>query len=293
MTHSAFDGPIRATLPGAPTVRTSGLSDPGRVRTSNEDRFLIGDLVRTLQVHQTNVPQPPTQHGRNRGHVFLVADGMSKHRAGEVASALTITSIEGFVLHIMKRFSNLQADDEQTVLNDLRAALRQADARILAESAHHPEFAGMATTLTMAFVSGWRLFVIHAGASRCYLYRRGKLRQLTTDQTLAADLARRGVITSQEARHSHSRHLVTNALGAGATGVQVDIQKTDLEPRDVLLLCSDGVTDMLTDDQIAAILRSEDEPVAACERLVSAANEQGGRDNITAIVARFDPQDGP
>ena len=234
------------------------------------------------------MPQPPTQHGRNRGHVFLVADGMSRHRAGEVASALTITSIEGYVLHLLKRFSNLQADDEQTVLKDLRAAIRQADARILAESAHHPEFAGMATTLTMAFVSGRRLFVIHAGASRCYLFRGGRLRQLTTDQTLAAELARRGEIQPEEVRHSHSRHLVTNALGAGAAGVQVDVQKTDLESGDVMLLCSDGLTDMLDDDRIAAILGAEDEPEAACERLVSAANEQGGRDNITAIVARFD-----
>ena len=287
MTKTPFDSPAQAHPPAPPTVRSYGLSDPGRVRSSNEDRFLIGDLVRTLQVHQTNVPQPPTQHGRNRGHVFLVADGMSRHRAGEVASALTITSIEGFVLHIMKRFSNLQADDEQAVLNDLRAALRQADARILAESAHHPEFGGMATTLTMAFVSGRTLFVIHAGASRCYLYRRGKLRQMTTDQTLAADLARRGVITPEEVRHTHSRHLVTNALGAGATGVQVDVQKIDLDSGDVMLLCSDGLTDMLADDRIAAILRAEDEPDAACARLVSAANEQGGRDNITAIVARF------
>jgi protein phosphatase len=237
-------------------------------------------------VHQTNVPQPATQQGRNRGHVFLVADGMSRHRAGEVASALTVTSIEGYVLHLLRRFSNLRPDDEPTVLKDLRAAVRQADARILAESAHHPEFAGMATTLTMAFVSGWRLFVVHAGSGRCYLYRRGRLRQLTTDQTLAAELARRGVLKPEEARRCHSRHLVTNALGS--SGVEANVRTADLAPGDVLLLCSDGLTDMLTDDRIAAILGLEEQPKAACEWLVSAANEQGGRDNITAIVARFD-----
>ena len=265
------------------------MSGPGRVRTANEDRFLIGELVRTLRVHQSNVPQAMTQYGRNSGGTcFLVADGMSRHRAGEVASALTIKSIEGYALHLLKRFSNLQADDEQTVLKDLRAAMRQADARILAESAHHPEFAGMATTLTMAFVSGWRLFVIHAGASRCYLYRRGQLRQLTTDQTLAAELARRGVIQSEEVHLCRSRHLVTNALGAGGAGVQADVRNMDLESGDVMLLCSDGLTDALADDRIAATLGAEDEPETACERLVSAANEHGGRDNITAIVARFD-----
>ncbi len=85
-----------------PVVRSCGRSDPGRVRPSNEDRFLIGELVRTLQVLQSNVPQPQTQHGRHRGHVFLVADGMSRHRAGEVASALTVMSIEGYILHLLK-----------------------------------------------------------------------------------------------------------------------------------------------------------------------------------------------
>ena len=287
MTRIVSDVSMPAAPSAPPVVRSSGRSDPGRIRPSNEDRFLIGELVRTLQILQSNVPQPQTQHGRNRGHVFLVADGMSRHRAGEVASALTVMSIEGYILHLLKRFSNLQDDDEQTVLKDLRAAIRQADVRILAEAAHHPEYAGMATTLTMAFVSGWRLFAIHAGASRCYLYRRGRLRQLTTDQTLAAELARSGVILPAEVRQSHSRHLVTNAL-ARANGVQVDVRKTDLEPGDVMLLCSDGLTDMLADNQIAVILGADREPEAACERLMRAANEQGGRDNITAIVARFD-----
>jgi protein phosphatase len=239
-------------------------------------------------VHESNVPQPPTQHGRNRGRVFLVADGMSRHRAGEVASALTVTSIEGYILHFLKRFSNLAADDEPAVVRDLRAAVRQADARLLAESAHRPQCAGMATTLTMAFVSGWRLFVIHAGSSRCYLYRGGRLRQLTTDQTLAAEMARRGVIKPEDARRCHARHLVTNALGAAAAGVEPDVRATDLKPGDVLLLCTDGLTDMLPDDRIAAILEIEDDPEAASEWLVAAANEQGGRDNITAVVARFD-----
>ena len=288
MTQAAFDAPVQVKPPAPPTVRSCGRSNRGRVRPSNEDRFLVGELVRTLLVHQSNVPQAQTQHGRNRAHVFVVADGMSRHRAGEVASALTVMSIEGYILHLLRRFSNLRDDDEEMVLNDFRAAIRQADVRILAEAAHHPEYAGMATTLTMAFVSGWRLFVIHAGASRCYLYRRGRLRQLTTDQTLAAEQARSGVILPAEVRRSHARHLVTNALGAGAAGVQVDVRKADLEPGDVMLLCSDGLTDMLTDEQIAVILGAEAEPEAACERLVRAADEQGGRDNVTAIVARFD-----
>src|SRR5947209_1972777 len=132
-----------AVRPAAPpvAVHAYGLTDRGRVRPGNEDQFLIAELARTLWVRQTSLPQSPTQHGRNRGHIFLVADGMGGHRAGEVASALTVTTIEGFVLNLLRRFSNLQATDEQAVLKDFQAALRQADARLAEESAQHPEFA--------------------------------------------------------------------------------------------------------------------------------------------------------
>jgi serine/threonine protein phosphatase PrpC len=279
---------ILATPPLPVTVKSFGLSDQGKVRPSNEDHFLIAELARTLWVHQTNLPQAETQHGRNRGHIFLVADGMGGHLAGEVASALSVATVESFVLHILHRFSNLQATDEQTVQKELQAALKQADARLFEEAAQHPEFRGMGTTLTMALASGWKLFVIHAGDSRCYLFRAGKLRQLTTDHTLASELARGGVIKPEQVSRHQFRHIVTNILGGGEAGVRVDVQKTDLETGDEVLLCSDGLTDMLAEDRIAAILAAEGEPRLACERLVAEANEQGGRDNITAIVARFE-----
>jgi len=269
-------------------VRSYGLTDRGMVRDTNEDNFLIAELGRTLWVHQASLPQVETQLSRNRGHIFLVADGMGGHHAGEVASALSLASIEAFVLHLLTRFSNLQATDEQAVLKDFQAALRQADERIFAEAAHHPEFSGMGTTLTLAFVSGRMLFVIHAGDSRCYLFHRHHLRQLTTDHTLAEELAQRGVIKPAEVRHHQWRHIVTNVLGGTETGVRVEMQKTELETCDVMLLCTDGLTDMLTDEQMAAILAAEREPQSACEHLVAAANEQGGNDNITAVVARFE-----
>jgi protein phosphatase len=283
--------PVLAVQPCPLVVRSFGLTDPGKVRESNEDQFLIAELARTLWVHQTSVPQSPTHHGRNRGHIFVVADGMGGHQAGEVASALTVASIEAFVLHLLHRFSNLEVTDEQSVVKDFQAALRQADARLFEEAAHHPEFAGMGTTLTMAFATGRKVFVIHAGDSRCYLYRGGKLQQLTLDQTIAAELARRGVIKPEQVSCHQFRHMVTNFLGGSqrsATGVQVEVRQADLERGDVLLLCSDGLTDMVADDQIAAILATERDPQVACERLVATANAQGGKDNITVIVARFE-----
>ena len=212
---------------------------------------------------------------------------MGGHRAGEVASALTVEAIEEFILHLLKRFSNLHATDEQAVLKDFRAALRQADARLFEEAAHHPEFAGMGTTLTMTFISGRMLFVIHAADSRCYLFRGERLRQLTVDQTWAAELARRAMIKPEEVRAQQWRHVVSNVLGGGTAGVQVDVQKTDLEPGDVALCC-DGLTEMLADDRIVAVLAAEGEPERACKRLVAQANEAGGRDNVTCIVARLE-----
>jgi protein phosphatase len=148
--------------------------------------------------------------------------------------------------------------------------------------------AGMGTTLTMAFCSGRRLFIIHAGDSRAYLFRGGCLEQLTEDHTLVAELVGRGVLSPEEAKRDPRRHVVTNVLGGGHPGVRVDVQRVLLEPGDVLLLCSDGLHDMLDDNRVAAILAEAAGPEAACRKLVAQANEAGGRDNVTAIVARFE-----
>jgi protein phosphatase len=144
----------------------------------------------------------------------------------------------------------------------------------------------MGTTLTLAFVSGWRLFVFHAGDSRCYLFRGGQLRQLTSDDTVTATMARLGIIKPEEAGQHRLRHVVTNILGRGTVAVQVE--QVDLQAGDAVLLCSDGLTEMLPDEGIAAVLGPESEPGAACEKLVAEANRAGGKDNITAVVARFD-----
>jgi serine/threonine protein phosphatase PrpC len=282
------DRPPGSSPTAPPAVRSGGRTDRGLVREANEDHFLIAELARTLWVHQTSLPQPATRHGFHRGHLLLVADGMGGHLAGEVASALSVAFVEDYVLQLLKRLFNLRAADEQTVLRDFQAALREADERLFAEAEQHPEFAGMGTTLTLAYTSGWRLFVAHAGDSRCYLARGGRLWQLTEDHTAVAELARRGAISPQEAARSPYRHVVTNVLGGGTAGVRADVSRTDLCPGDAVLLCTDGLTDLLDDGRLAEILAAEGDPQAACGRLVAAANAAGGRDNVTAVVARFD-----
>ena len=277
-----------ADVTPALVVRAFGLTDPGKVRPSNEDHFLVADLSRTLRVQQTSLPQATTHQGRSRGHILLVADGMGGHTAGEVASALSVQAVEAFVVELLRRFSNLQAADEHGVLTDLREAVQRADARIFEEVELHPELAGMGTTLTMAFTSGRRLFVLHAGDSRCYLFRGGALEQLTEDHTLVAEMTRRGDISPEQARHHRLRHVVTNVLGGGEVGVHVDVQRMDLEAGDMVLLCTDGLTEMLDDSRLAAILAAETDPQSACARLVAEANDRGGKDNVTAVVARFE-----
>jgi protein phosphatase len=205
-----------------------------------------------------------------------------------VASSLSVTSIEGFVLDLLRRFTNLQATDEAMVLSDFQMALQQTEARIFEEATHHPEYAGMGTTLTLALVSGWLLFVIHAGDSRCYLLRAGKLQQLTEDHTWVGEMTRLGKIKPEAARTHDFRHVITNCLGGDESGVRVEVQKMVLQPGDTILLCSDGLTNMVDDERIAKILASYPEPRLACEQLVTEAKDRGGRDNITVIVSRFE-----
>lgn len=270
--------PVSSASPVAghpPVVRSFGRTDTGRVRTSNQDHFLIAELARTLWVLQTSLTQPDVQFANRRGHLFLIADGMGGHKGGEVASAMTVATVEQFMLDVFRK-----AEDFQT-------ALKQAHARILEEAARHPEVSGMGTTLTMAVANNWKLFVVHAGDSRCYLHRGGELKQLTTDHTVVGELVRSGALKPADAAHHMYRHVVTNVVGGTKDTVKVEVQEVDLQPEDVLLLCTDGLTDMLPNDRMAAILQTERDPRTACERLVDEALEQGGKDNITVIVTHL------
>ena len=279
--------PPRPTPPRPFSVRDFGLTDPGRVRPSNEDHFVVVELARTMYVRHTSLPQAQAQYGSHRGRLFLIADGMGGHQAGAVASALSVVTVEGFLLNTLKRFFSMQVPEEQHVLKEFQAALLQADARIFEEASWHPEMIGMGTTLTMAFAVDWRLLVAHAGDSRCYLLSGGELHQLTQDHTVVAEMVRFGGLSAAEASRHPYRHLVTNVLGGKEPGVRVEMHKLDLEPGDVMLLCSDGLTEMVPDARIAAILQEEQEPRRACERLVAEANDRGGKDNITVVVACF------
>ncbi len=268
--------------------QTYGLTHPGRVRDNNEDQFLIAVLTKTLQVVQSSLPQPRLQYGGDRGYLFVVADGMGGHAAGERASALAIHTIEGFMLDALKWFSQLRGEEGNAVLHEFQQAVSQADAALFAEAERHPELHGMGTTFTMAYSLHDDLFVAHVGDSRGYLLRRGQMYRMTHDHTMVDEMVQRGLLSPEEAAGHRLRHIITNALGGRDPGVRVELHKIRLEPGDVLLLCSDGLTEMVPDAEIAAVLHGEPGPWEACETLVARANERGGKDNITVVVARYE-----
>jgi serine/threonine protein phosphatase PrpC len=269
-------------------VSSFGLTDAGKVRPRNEDQFAIVELARTLSVHHTSVPQAKAQYSSQRGHLFLVADGMGGHRAGDVASELSLLTVEGFILNTLKHFFCLEQSEDHQVLKEFQTALKHADARIFEEMEQHPEWSGMGSTLTLAFAVNWQLMIAHAGDSRCYLFSGGQLHQVTRDHTVAAEMVRHGVLSREDASRHPYRNVVTNILGGDKPGVKVEMHRLDLEAGDLVLICSDGLTTMMTDDEITTILLNEPSVQRMCERLIAEANRRGGEDNITALVARFD-----
>ena len=269
-------------------VKAFGISDRGRVRPSNEDQFVVAELAKTMRVSHTSLPEPKTQFGNEHGHLFLVADGMGGARGGEQASALAVVAIEQFTLNTFKWFFHSGGPEAQAVLAQFQTALRQADARILEEAAEHPELSGMGTTVTMAYHLDAQLCVVHVGDSRAYMYEDGELHQVTEDHTVTADMVRRGDLQPEAAARHKFRHLITNVIGGNEALRYVEAHALQVQAGDRLLLCSDGLTEMLTNDAIAATLREEADPEAACKRLVAQANDAGGRDNITVLIVRFD-----
>ena len=269
-------------------VKAFGITDTGKVRSTNEDQFLAAELTKSMRVWQTSLAGPRVQVGEERAHLFLVADGMGGHRAGERASTLAATAIEHFTLNSFKWFFGTDSSEAKKVLAQFQTALTEADAAIVGEAADKPELRGMGTTVTMAFQVGTQLCVVHVGDSRAYLYREHELLQLTRDHTVVADLVQSGVIQPEEAAGHHLRHVITNVVGGPQAGVKVEARALQILPGDRLLLCSDGLTEAVTDDEIAATIDGAPDVEAAARQLLALAMAGPARDNITLVVASFE-----
>lgn len=227
------------------------LTDIGKVRDTNEDSFVC---------------LPP---------LFVVADGMGGHVAGEIASRLAVETVAQHVA------AHAGEANPQTLLSQ---AITQANLLICRMAQDKSEYAGMGTTVTAAYVGGSRLYWAHVGDSRLYLLRAGALRQLTADHSLVGELVKSGTITAEEALVHPHRNILTRAVGTG-DAIRVDTGSLDLIPGDALLLCTDGLTNLVADSEIAALMGGGDVELVAVG-LVDRANVAGGLDNITAIFVR-------
>src|SRR5512133_2114245 len=231
-------------------VEQAGKSDVGRQRSSNEDSLLV---------------QPP---------FFVVADGMGGARAGEVASQIATDAF------------GEESTDEMPPERRLEQIARGANKRIYELAAADESRRGMGTTLTAAMVVGDEVSIGHVGDSRAYRLRDGKLEQLTKDHSLVAELERTGQISPEAAEHHPQRSIITRALGP-EPDVDVDTYTLTGKAGDVYFLCSDGLTGMISDDEASSILRSAESLDEAAEGLIRAANQSGGKDNITVVLFRL------
>jgi protein phosphatase len=289
-TETATPDEVEVQKPDAPPdlkVTASGQTDPGRKRPNNEDQFLIAELGSALRVRQTSLRQGSVQLGRPRGWLLVVADGVGGMAGGEAASALAVGVVEQVLLDTINWCVRLHQGGDSAPA-PFERALAAADDRVRSEARRRPELHGMGTTLTLAYIDQREAFIAHVGDSRCYLLRGGVLHRLTRDHTLVEELVRRGVLRPDEAARHNLRNVIVNVVGGNDDGVQVEVNRVPLRPGDRLLLCSDGLTEMVPDAEIQSILNVASDPAHASRRLVERANENGGKDNVTVVVAQFD-----
>lgn len=244
-------------------MTATACTDRGRVRPANEDSVLADA----------------------EAGILIVADGMGGHRAGEVASDMAVSTIHLSLKEAMAGPDSAGLD----VPGLLGRAIEQANQAIWSRADADWDLRGMGTTVVVVFSPAEPLWIAHVGDSRAYLARRGEFVRLTQDHSLVAQMVKAGEITPEEARTHPLRNVISRCLGTEKT-VQPDIQSLAWAPGDTLVLCSDGLTGMLEDGEIEAVLRAAgDDLEAACRTLISSANERGGKDNISVILARNKP----
>jgi PPM family protein phosphatase len=264
-------------------VHVCGLTDVGQVREDNEDKFLIADLTQELR-RETNCSLEFLSD--KRGTLFAVADGMGGASAGQLASRLAVRTLFNQV-HVSTDVHPML--DDETVEGIILDAVDTANRRIFSESSSAREAEGMGTTLTLAFEIRGRIVIGHVGDSRAYLLRKEGIGQLTQDQTLVASKVLSGELTEIEARRHPNRNLLLQALGAQPEVKPALSQWVPLHPWDVLLLCSDGLHDQMEADEIYATVAESPNISEAAAALVELANQRGGPDNITVVLAQFLP----
>lgn len=274
------------------SIDCDGVTDIGRYRETNEDQFLIADLSKSVVIHRSSLAYADEAelHGVSQGKLLLVADGVGGSAAGERASSLAVEGVVEYLLNAMHWLHRFDTDGDEEFLESLKSAVFSSQGQIQQHAQDSPELDGMATTITMAYVIWPKAYIVHVGDSRAYLFRDSSLQKVTHDQTIAQDLADAGLITEDRVEHHPFSHVLSSLVGCDPNQLKPSVLKLDLRDRDVLLLCTDGLTREVSDSKIADIIAMNDTADATCRRLLDLANVAGGIDNITIIVARMTAQ---
>ncbi len=258
----------------------AGLTDVGESREHNEDGFLIFDMALGVDLQELS-------EGHSFGErpiLMAVSDGMGGASAGEVASTLTLQALRDHAQGAMER---LAGADVRSLEGWLAEGIQWANQRVRGAGARDETIRGMGATLTAAVVYPGAVVFGHVGDSRAYHLGNGQFRQVTSDHTFVGQMVARGHLTPEEARHHQQRHVLLQAVGVKET-LEVDSITLMLHPGDRLLLCSDGLYDLVSPEAMAGILAGEGSPLSQCRTLITAANSLGGFDNITVIVVHVD-----
>ncbi len=263
------------------TIRVFGKTDVGKARDHNEDNYLVADLTR-------KDPSPPTSERAydlgERGLLLMVADGMGGAAAGELASEMATDTI--YRKLVDEWLTEAEATGQRFAYR-LKEAVESANHAIHDYAKAHPENRGMGTTATAVGILDDHLYLTQVGDSRAYLIRGKEAHQLTKDQSLMQRLVEAGELTEEEAAQSDRRNIILQALGPDAK-VKVDLTHQDLRRGDILVLCSDGLSGQVKKEEIAKTVLGSNDLDTAASRLVGLANERGGPDNITVVLARVD-----
>ena len=265
----------------------------GNVRSNNEDAYIIYRTGRYWEKVKTSLEvRDLPARSDEMAYGMAIADGIGGAAAGEVASSMALRVLVSLILNAAKWA--LKLDNPETREKELQDVKEQAqrhfqkvDQALMEHAEAYPRLKGMGTTLTGAYSFGDDLFILHIGDTRAYLFRQSNLKRLTHDQTAAQDLADAGIIHPEDVSTHFLRHTLTSCLGGEAGKIQMEIRHLRLMDGDRLLLCSDGLTDMASEPEIAEVMRATEGSDEACRTLVNLALQKGGKDNVTVVMARY------
>jgi serine/threonine protein phosphatase PrpC len=283
-THGVV-APRGATLAGADIF---GMTDRGKVRERNEDQFLVASLHKSVEVRQTSLAEPDVLKGLPgcSAYLLVVADGVGGQAGGELASGTAVKVMATHLSQTAGCFYKFDVDEEHAFLEHLEDAVVESHHEVRGLFADAER--GPATTLTLVALVWPRAYIVHVGDSRGYYLRDGRLRQLTRDQTAYEDVLDDGTMTEAQVEQSGLKSRLRNTLtSAVGTQMKPSIGLVDLQPGDALLLCTDGLTKHVADDEITRILGTSGSAAESCRRFIDLTLERGARDNVTVVVALF------